>query len=161
MEPRGTPNTAAKEQAIKDAKPLHGASAKTLHGAKQPQSMREVALSTLADIYLDATLLTTETWRAIQSFKGTIPPDSPYRYLRMSVGDAIVCYLTRLGRPRTVAELSRELQDGHCIFGAIKPPIESVNKSVKAYVQGGHLAWMDKGKTLVGLPAWKKKRKIG
>lgn len=117
-----------------------------------------MSLSDLAKVYRDATLLATETRRAIESYTGLIPPDSPYRYLRMSIGNAIVTALRRLNQPKTIPELIQELQDGHCIFGAIKAPGEIVTKAVKAYVRGGQLAWMDRRKTLVGLPAWKKAR---
>lgn len=120
--------------------------------------MREAALSILADVYRDATLLVNESKRAIDSFTGPIPEDSPYRYLRMSAGDAVIAHLTRIQKPRSIAELVQELEAGHCIFPAIKSPREIVDKVVKAYLQTSRLEWADKGKTLVGLPGWKKRK---
>jgi hypothetical protein len=125
---------------------------------KDPKSSREAALANLAELYRDAMQLATESKRAIDSFTGEIPPNSPYRYLRMSVGDAIIAYLEREGKPKTVADLVRELEAGHCVFGLIKSAVEIVRKSVNAYTQAGRLMWMDRGKTLVGLPVWKKRR---
>lgn len=120
--------------------------------------MREAALSTLAQVYRDATLLANESKRAIDSFTGPIPEDSPYRYLRQAVGDAVIAYLGREQKPKKIPELVQELEDGHCVFGVIKSPTEIVTKSVKAYIQTGRLEWMDKAKTLVGLPGWKRKK---
>jgi hypothetical protein len=122
--------------------------------AKHPTTMREAALETLAEVYRDAMQLANESKRAIDSFTGPIPEDSPYRYLRLSVGDAIICFLTRQGKPRTISELVQELQDGHCVLGVIKPPAEIVTKVVKAYIQTARLVWMNKNKNTVGLPAW-------
>lgn len=121
------------------------------------KSMREAALETLAEVYRDAMLLASESKQAINSFTGPIPEDSPYRYLRMSLGEALIAYLTREGKPKTISELVKELECGHCVIGVIKSPGEIVTKSVKAYIQSGRLAWMNKSKTLVGLPVWKKR----
>jgi hypothetical protein len=122
--------------------------------AKEVKIMREEALETLAKVYSEAMQLAHESRRAIDSFTGPIPEDSPYRYLRLSVGEAIMSHLAREGKPRTIADLVKELQDGHCVFGAVKSPDEIVTKSVKAYIQIGRLAWTNKSKTLVGLPEW-------
>ena len=110
----------------------------------------------LAETYRDAVLLVNESKRAIDSYTGEIPGESPYRYLRMSVGDAVLAYLSKAGKPQTIKQLCDELQNGHVIFGAVKTPMEIVLKSVKAYIQAGRMVWMDRGKTLVGIPEWKR-----
>jgi hypothetical protein len=125
---------------------------------EKAKTMREAALSTLAGVYRDAMLLVSESKRAIDSFTGPIPEDSPYRYLRQGVGDAVISYLTREQKPKKIVELVQELEAGHCVFGVIKSPLEIVTKSVKAYIQSGRLEWTDKAKTLVGLPGWRKKK---
>lgn len=122
------------------------------------KTMREAALSTLAQVYRDATLLASESKRAIDSFTGPIPEDSPYRYLRQGVGDAVISYLTREQKPKKIPELVQELDAGHCVFGVIKSPMEIVTKSVKAYIQTGRLEWTDKAKTLIGLPGWRRRK---
>lgn len=120
---------------------------------KTVQTLREAALQTLAGVYRDASLLAQESKRAIDSFTGEIPPDSPYRYLRLSVGDSVLAYLTATNnKPVTIAALVRELEGGHCVFGVIKSSSEIVTKSVKAYIQGGRLEWADRGKTTVRKP---------
>jgi hypothetical protein len=119
--------------------------------APQPQHIRESALADLAAHYRDAVLITSELKRSIDSFSGPIPADSPVRYLRMTVGDAIMSFLDHTSKPQSLASLVQELEAGGCIFGAVKSPQEIVGKSIAAYVQMGRLRWMNKGKTLVAL----------
>jgi hypothetical protein len=119
--------------------------------APQPQHIRESALADLAAHYRDAVLLTSELKRSIDSFSGPIPADSPVRYLRMSVGDAIMAFLEGASKPQSLASLVQELEAGGCIFGAVKSPQEIVSKSVAAYVQMGRLRWVNKSKNLVAL----------
>lgn len=119
--------------------------------------MREEALAKLAEVYREAMLLANESARGIESFVGPIPEDSPYRYLRMSVGNAILAYLTRSGKPKTTKEIAQELQDGHCVLGVIRPALEIVTKTIKTYIASKRLVWMNKTQTLVGLPEWKKR----
>lgn len=116
-----------------------------------PQDIRESALAHLAAGYKDAVLLTSEFKRSIDSFSGPIPPDSPVRYLRLSVGDAVMAFLGSTSKPQSLDSLVHELEAGGCIFGAIKSPQEIVSKSVAAYVQMGRLRWVNKSKTLVAL----------
>jgi len=125
---------------------------------RSAQHMRESALSHLADEYKDALQLTGELRRAIDAFSGPIPEDSPQRYLRMDVGDAILHFLGLQQKPKgkSVDELVRELQSRGCLFGVVKTPREIVTKVVKAYVQSGRLTWMDRKQSLVGLPDWKR-----
>lgn len=115
------------------------------------QSIRESALTNLAAEYKDASLLVSELGRAIDSFSGDIPEDSPVRYLRLSVGDAVMAYMQRVNKSQTVPALVRELENGGCIFGAIKKPNEIVAKAVAAYVRMGRLRWTDKKQTTVVL----------
>lgn len=124
---------------------------------KTIQERRESALSSLAGEYKDALQYTGELRRAIDSFSGPIPEDSPHRYLRQDVGEAIIAHLTRLGPGgKSIKDLVAELEEGGCIFGVIKSPTEIVTKVVKAYVQSGRLAWMDRKQSLVGLPGERK-----
>lgn len=76
----------------------------------------------------------------------------------MSVGNAIIAYLTQGQKARSITELVRELEAGHCVFGAIKPAREIVSKTVIGYIQSGRLVWVDKTKMVVDL-ADRKKRK--
>jgi hypothetical protein len=122
---------------------------------KNVRRRREGVLAHLGEEYNDSLRYTSELRRAIDSFSGEIPADSPYRYLRQGVGDAIVAYLTRAGKPKKISALIAELQAGHCLFGRIKSAEEITRKAVMAYVRVKRLKWMDAKKTLVGLPAWK------
>jgi hypothetical protein len=124
---------------------------------KRIRERRESTLSHLAGEYKDALHYTGELRRAIDSFSGPIPEDSPHRYLRQDVGDAILAYLTRVGassgpKGKSIKDLVTELESGGCIFGVIKSPTEIVTKVVKAYVQSSRLEWQDRKQTLVGLP---------
>jgi hypothetical protein len=122
---------------------------------KRVQELRESTLSHLAGEYQDALHYTVELRRAIDGFRGPIPDDSPHRYLRQDVGDAILAYLTRVGKSKSIKDLVAELESGGCIFGMIKSPTEIVTKAVKAYIQSGRLEWADRKQTLVGLPGEK------
>jgi hypothetical protein len=122
---------------------------------KTVQQRRETTLSHLAGEYQDALHYTVELRRAIDGFRGPIPDDSPHRYLRLDVGDAILAYLIRVGKSKSIKELVAELESGGCIFGRIKSPTEIVTKAVKAYIQSGRLAWVDPKQTRVGLPTKK------
>lgn len=124
---------------------------------KPIRERREEMLARLSEEYRDTTEYAAELRRALASFKGAIPENSPYRYLQISVGDSIVHFLTRYGRPQTVEELTAELKAGHCLFGAVKTPEEITKKAVVTYVSIRRLIWMDKKQTKVGLPAWKKR----
>jgi hypothetical protein len=119
---------------------------------KTVRERRESTLSHLAGEYQDALHYTVELRRAIDGFRGPIPDDSPHRYLRQDVGDAILVYLARVGKSKSIKELVAELESGGCIFGMIKSPTEIVTKAVKAYIQSGRLVWADRKQTLVDLP---------
>jgi hypothetical protein len=126
-------------------------------GEKRVAERRDSTLSHLAGEYKDALHYTGELRRAIDSFTGSIPDDSPHRYLRHeNVGEAILTYLARVGAStksgKTIKELVEELEAGGCIFGLIKSPTEIVTKVVKAYIQSGRLVWVDRKQTIVGLP---------
>ena len=112
---------------------------------------RESTLSHLAGEYKDALYYSAELLRAINSF--TITDDSAHRYLRQDAGDAILAYLRKEGKGKSIKELVAELEAGGCVFGVIKSPMEIVTKVVKAYIQNGRLVWMDRNQTLVGLPS--------
>jgi hypothetical protein len=125
---------------------------------KRVEERRESTLSHLAGEYKEALQYTGELRRAIDSFSGPIPDDSPHRYLRQDVGEAIITHLTRVGPGgKSIKDLVAELEAGGCIFGVIKSPTEIVTKVVKAYIQSGRLEWMDRKQTLVGLPGEKGK----
>lgn len=124
---------------------------------KSAKSIRESALEHLAGEYKDALQLTNELKRAIDSFSGEISPVSPFRYLRTPIGEAINDVLDREGKPKTIKQLTMALEAGSCIFGSTKTPEDMVSKVVAGYVQHKLLKWMDARKTLVGLPAWKRK----
>lgn len=117
---------------------------------KSVQQRREDTLAHLAGEYKDVLQYSGELRRAIDSF--TITDDSAHRYLRLDVGDAILGYLRKAGKSKTIQELVAELESGGCIFGVIKSPREIVTKVVKAYIQNGRLMWKDREQTLVGLP---------
>jgi hypothetical protein len=119
---------------------------------KTVRERRESTLSHLAGEYKDSLHYTVELRRAIDGFRGPIPDDSPHRYLRQDVGDAILVYLARVGQSKSIKDLVAELESGGCIFGMIKSPTEIVTKAVKAYIQSGRLGWADRKQTLVGLP---------
>jgi hypothetical protein len=119
---------------------------------KRIQDRRESTLSNLAGEYKEAVLYSGELRRAIDSFTGPIPEDSPHRYLRMDVGGAILAYLGRVAGSKSIKDLVEELESGGCIFGVIKSPKEIVTKVVKAYVQNRRLTWADKQKTRICLP---------
>lgn len=127
--------------------------------AKSKKNVRERRMDVLSHLgseYKDAVLYTSELRRAIDSFSGEIPQDSPYRYLRLTVGDAIVSFLKHNGSGQTVDELVTELKAGNCLFGAVKSAEEITRKAVGTYVRIKRLVWMDKKQTKVGLPEWKK-----
>lgn len=123
---------------------------------KTVRERRESTLSHLAGEYKDALHYSGELRRAIDSFSGPIPDDSPHRYLRQNVGDAILAYLAKVGvsskAGKSIKDLVAELETGGCIFGMIKSPMEIVTKAVKANIQSGRLVWVDRKQTLVGLP---------
>ena len=124
---------------------------KTVRPPASVQQKRDRTLGYLANEYRDSLRYTGELKRTIDSLSGPIPEDSPHRYVRMEVGDAIMAYLTRTNNTRSIKELVSELENGGCIFGVIKSPTEIVTKVVKAYIQSGRLAWADRNQTLVGL----------
>jgi hypothetical protein len=124
---------------------------------KTVQERRESTLSHLASEYKDTLQYSGELRRAIDSFSGPIPDDSPHRYLRHdNVGDAILDYLAKVARSKSIKDLVAELESGGCIFGVIKSPMEIVTKVVKAYIQSGRLVWADRKQTTVKLPENKK-----
>ncbi len=120
--------------------------------------MRDTALEFLMGQYRDAVQYTNELKRAIASFSGDLPPDSPYRYASMTIGQAILKFLDRAGKPHTIRQLISELEDGGCTFGVIKSPDEIVRKAVMAFVRQGKLVWLDKEKSMVARPAWTKRK---
>lgn len=124
---------------------------KTVRSSGSVRKKREQTLGYLANEYKDSLLYTGELKRALDNIIGPIPEDSPHRYVRMEVGDAITSYLTRTNNSRSIKELVSELESGGCIFGVIKSPTEIVTKVVKAYIQSGRLEWADRNQTLVGL----------
>jgi len=131
---------------------------------KQPvRFQREEMIEHIAQEYRDAVRYTAELKRALDLFSHEFPPDSPFRYLRKGPGDAIVEYLTREGKKKTVKEITDELKAGSCIIGMMKPPAEVISKALAAYERKGLLMWLDAAKTEVGLTAWKKpaKKKAG
>lgn len=117
-------------------------------------AMRNNALEFLVAQYRDAQRYLAELRRAIDSFSGSLPPDSPYRYVSKDATRAIIAFLERVQAPQTVPQLIDELGDGGFFMGVIKGAEEIVTKSVNSSVKTGKLAWMDRRKTLVGLPAW-------
>lgn len=119
---------------------------------KSTRERREDVLSQLGAEYSDALRYTVELRRAIDSFCGEIPADSPYRYLRQTVGDAILTFLERKGKPQKISALVDELKAGHCLFGHVKSAEEITIKAVQAYVRSKRLRWVDQKKGLVGLP---------
>jgi hypothetical protein len=119
---------------------------------KTVRERRESTLSHLAGEYKDSLQYTGELRRAIDSLSGPIPDDSPHRYLRQNVGDAILAYLSRVGKSKSIKDLVVELESGGCIFGVIKSPMEIVTKAVKANIQSGRLEWEDKAQKAVRLP---------
>jgi hypothetical protein len=126
------------------------------NGNKNVRDRREDVLAHLGAEYNDALTYTAELRRAIDSFSGEIPADSPYRYLRQGVGDAILAYLTRVQKPQKISALIQELKAGHCLFGRIKSAEEITRKAVTACVRSKRLQWMDAKKSVVGLPGWKR-----
>jgi hypothetical protein len=120
---------------------------------KEPKAVlkRESTLGFLAAEYAESAAYTTELRRAIDSFKGKIPEDSPYRYLRMDVGEAILSFLRTTTQPQTIQQLIRELQSGACPLGAVKSAHEIVTKAVNALVRVGQVRWTDNSKTHVAL----------
>jgi hypothetical protein len=122
-------------------------------------AMRNSALEFLVAQYMDAQRYTAELKRAIASFRGSLPPDSPYRYVGKDVTRAVLSYLTRVQTPQTIEQLITELESGNRVMGVIKSAEEIVRKSVQTNVRRGKLVWMDKKKTLVGLPEWSGKKK--
>jgi hypothetical protein len=111
---------------------------------------REKTLGYLAGEYRESLEYTAELKRAIDGFRGNIPPNSPYRYLRSEVGGAILTTLESKS-PQTIPQLIKELQSGGCVFGAVKTPQEIVTKAVKALVAIGKVEWADQAKSQVRL----------
>ncbi len=124
---------------------------------KPVPSKREATLGYLAEEYKESLQYTTELKRSIEAFRGNIPPNSPYRYLRSDVGESILAFLHTKPQPQTIAQLIKELQSGGCVFGAVKSPNEIVTKAVKALIQLGQVEWVDQGKTQVVLTKTTKK----
>jgi hypothetical protein len=125
---------------------------------KAVAGMRDSALEFLMAQYRDALQYTNELKRAIASFSGELPPDSPYRYASITVGEAILNFLDRVEKPHTIRQLISELESGGCTFGVIKSRDEIVRKAVMAFVRQDKLVWLDKEKTLVARPAWNTKK---
>lgn len=69
-------------------------------------AMRNSALEFLVAQYMDALRYTKELRRAINSFRGSLPPDSPYRYVGKDATEAILSYLERVRTPQTIEQLS-------------------------------------------------------
>jgi hypothetical protein len=127
-------------------------------GGPAVAGMRDSALQFLMAQYRDALQYTNELKRAIASFSGQLPPDSPYRYASMTVGEAILKFLDHVGKPHTIHQLIAELDSGGRPFGVIKSRDEIVRKAVMAFVRRDKLVWLDNEKTLVGRPAWNTKK---
>jgi hypothetical protein len=127
-------------------------------GLKAVAGMRDSALQFLMAQYRDAIHYANELKRAIASFSGVLPPDSPYRYASMTVGEAVIDFLDRVEKPHTIRQLISELASGGCTFGVIKSRDEIVRKAVMAFVRQNKLVWLDKEKTLVARPAWSAKK---
>ncbi len=122
---------------------------------KTVPAKREQTLGHLAGEYTESLQYTAELKRAIDSFRGVIPPNSPYRYLRSDVGESIVAFLHTKAQAQSIPQLIKELQSGGCVLGAVKSPQEIVTKAVNALVRIGQVEWVDQGKTLVALKAKK------
>ncbi|HEV2989161.1 MAG TPA: hypothetical protein VG759_12025 [Candidatus Angelobacter sp.] len=129
-------------------------------GDQTVSGMRNSALQFLMGQYRDALQYTNELKRAIASFSGELPPDSPYRYAAMTVGEAILKFLDHAGKPHTIRQLISELESGGCTFGLIKSRDEIVRKAVMAFVRQNKLMWLDKEKTLVARPNWGFKKQV-
>jgi len=127
--------------------------------AKTVQFRREETINSIAREYRDSVRYTAELKRALDVFDYQFPPESPFRYIRKGIGEAIVEYLQRTSRPKSVKELMVELEAGNCILSALKPASELVSKAVGAYQKKGILTWLDAAHTQVGLAAWKKRAK--
>ncbi|MBZ5524921.1 MAG: hypothetical protein LAP21_22035 [Acidobacteriia bacterium] len=125
---------------------------------KSVAAMRNSALEFLVAQYMDAQRYAAELRRAINSFRGSLPPDSPYRYVGKNATQAILSYLERTQEPQTIEQLITELEAGNRVMGVIKSAEEIVTKSVKTNMRRGKLLWMDRKKTLVGLPEWTTKK---
>ncbi|HWZ45804.1 MAG TPA: hypothetical protein VNW97_20185 [Candidatus Saccharimonadales bacterium] len=121
---------------------------------KSVAAMRNSALEFLVAQYMDAQRYTAELKRAIASLRGTLPPDSPYRYVGKSVTTAVFSYLERVQTPQTIEQLIAELEAGRRVMGVTKGAEEIVMKSVRSNMKLGRLVWMDRKETLVGLPQW-------
>lgn len=117
-------------------------------------AMRDSALEFLVAQYRDAQRYAAELRRAIDSFSGSLPPDSPYRYVSRNATGSILAWLERSQTPQTIPQLISELRAGGFFMGVIKGDEEIVSKSVRSSIKTGKLAWMDTRQTLVGLPAW-------
>ncbi len=117
-------------------------------------AMRNSALEFLVAQYRDAQRYAAELRRAIDSFSGSLPPDSPYRYVSRNATGSIIAYLERTQTPQTIPQLIDELRAGGFFMGVIKGAEEIVSKSVHSSIKTGKLAWADRQQTLVGLPAW-------
>src|SRR2546423_10736438 len=83
-------------------------------GGPAVAGMRDSALQFLMAQYRDALQYTNELKRAIASFSGELPPDSPYRYASMTIGQAILKFLDRVEKPHTIRQLISELESGGC-----------------------------------------------
>jgi hypothetical protein len=117
-------------------------------------AMRDSALEFLVAQYRDAQRYAAELRRAIDSFSGSLPPDSPYRYVSKNATGSIIAWLERTQSPQTIPQLIDELRAGGFFMGVIKGAEEIVSKSVHSSIKTGKLAWMDRRHTLVGLPRW-------
>lgn len=126
---------------------------------KSVAAMRNSALEFLVAQYMDAQRYVAELKRAINSFRGSLPPDSPYRYVGKDASEAVLSFLERVQTPQTIEQLIVELRSGSRMMGVVKSPEEIVAKSVKSAMKRGKLVWMDRGRTLVGLPEWIAKKK--
>lgn len=117
-------------------------------------ALRNHALEFLLAQYRDAMRYLAELRRAIASLGGDLPPDSPYRYVTMNATGSIVAYLKRIQAPRTIQQLIDELYAGGFFMGVTKGAEEIVSKSVHSNIRTGKLVWMNRQKSLVGLPQW-------
>lgn len=114
-------------------------------------SRRDDILTHIASEYRDVSQYMGELRKAIDSFAGSLPADSPNRYLRMECGEAIMSYFQRV-KSASIDDLVAELEAGGCIMGQVKGPREIVLKSVNAYIKAKKLVWKDKKHTVVMKP---------
>ncbi|HLJ89552.1 MAG TPA: hypothetical protein VKZ53_22270 [Candidatus Angelobacter sp.] len=119
-------------------------------------SVRQATLEYLLGQYRESLRLSAQLKHAIDALTGELPPDSPYRYVSQGVGNAIVMYLDKVKEPRSIKQITKELEDGGCVFGVVKSPTEIVKKAVVAFVRHERLTWIDQQRGLVGSPNWSK-----